>query len=349
MPENSQPVTKLQPRQALPIERVVPDVLKRVEHAPLSLLIAEPGAGKTTVLPLALANAPLFNNQKIIMLEPRRVAARSAAQYLAQQLGENLGQRIGYRIRGESRVSSHTQIEINTEGTLTRQLHEDQSLDGVGLIIFDEFHERSLHADLALALTLEVQRTIRPDLRILIMSATLDQQGLTRALGDLPSIHCEGRSFAVDIHFAEHDVVTPLPERVSDYVLRALKNHDGDILVFLPGRYEIQRAAEKLLARIDATRVSVICFHASSSPQEQRDALTADPHRRRVILATTIAETSLTVPGVRVVIDSGLVKVPMFDVSRGFTSLKTTRITQASATQRSGRAGRLGPGVCYKE
>lgn len=317
------------------------------------VLVAEPGAGKTTRLPLALrAEAWLLNGgerRKLIMLEPRRIAARSAVTYMAAQLGEKPGQTVGYRIRGEIRVGPHTRIEVVTEGILTRMLQNDPALEGVGGVIFDEFHERSIHADLGLALCLESQRLVRPDLRIVVMSATLETASLSALMGDAPVIACPGRSHPVEIRYLAERSLERLEIAVADAVRRALREEPtGDLLVFLPGRGEIFRVEERLLEAQPLNTV-IVPLYADASSELQERALSPDREgRRKIILATSLAETSLTVPGVRVVIDSGYSRLPGFDVRRGMGTLETVPVSRAAAEQRSGRAGRQEPGVCYR-
>ncbi len=310
------------------------------------LLRAEPGAGKSTGLPLAL----LLNNKafgKILLLEPRRLAARSVAQRLASHLGERIGQRIGLRMRGDTKVSAQTLLTVVTEGVLTRLLQEDPNLDGVGLVIFDEFHERSLHADLGLALCLEVQQALREDLRLLLMSATLDADSIHSQLGEIQSFHCAVRQHPVEmIWLGEHKA--PLAQQVSKTVLTALADQKGDVLVFLPGVAEINRVALYLKSKLDNT-IELHQLHSGIALEAQLKATApASAAIRRVILATSIAETSLTIDGVDVVIDSGLERRARMDFSTGAQRLETVMASQASATQRAGRAGRTTAGVCYR-
>lgn len=310
------------------------------------LLQAEPGAGKSTALPIAL----LFNGQiggRIILLEPRRLAARSVAQRLASHLGEKVGQRVGLRMRSDTRVSDKTQLEVVTEGVLTRMLQSDPALDGVAVVIFDEFHERSLHADLGLALCLEVQQALRDDLRILLMSATLEADQLASQLQPVQRFHCSVRQHPVEISWVG-DKRESLPSRIAQVVCMALAEHPGDVLVFLPGVAEINRAASLLQPRLD-TGVSLHRLHSGVDVSAQARATeAAKPEHRRVILATSIAETSITIDGVRVVVDSGLERRARTDSSTGAQRLHTVMASQASATQRAGRAGRTAPGVCYR-
>lgn len=310
------------------------------------LLRAEPGAGKSTGLPLALLlNATLGG--RIILLEPRRLAARSVAERLAFHLGEKVGQRIGLRMRSDTRVSSQTQLEVVTEGVLTRLLQADPSLDGVALVIFDEFHERSLHADVGLALCLEVQQALRDDLRLLLMSATLQTDDIQAHLGAARQFHCTVRQHPVEIIWVGEQR-EPLPQRVVSTVLRALSEHEGDVLVFLPGVAEINRTASLLQPRLGSHQV-LHRLHSGVAAAEQRQATApATAACRRIILATSLAETSITIDGVRVVVDSGLERRGRMDSSTGAQRLETVMASQASATQRAGRAGRTSAGCCYR-
>ena len=305
-------------------------------------------------MPLALLGEPWLGSAKIVMLEPRRLAARAAARRLALSLGEQVGRRVGYRVRHDTRVSASTRLEVVTEGVLTRFLQDDPTLDGVGLLIFDEFHERSLHADLGLALALTAQRLVRPELRILVMSATLDVAPVARLLGDVPVIVSEGREFPVDTRYlreplADRRDARLIEARVVATVERALGETEGDILVFLPGAAEIRRVELLITGLIDSRRVLVAPLHGSLPAEAQDRALLPGPTGlRKVVLATSIAETSLTIEGVHVVIDSGLARVPRFSPRTGMTRLETVRVNAASADQRRGRAGRLAPGICYR-
>lgn len=311
-----------------------------------ALLQAEPGAGKSTALPLALL---LDKNRrgKIILLEPRRLAARLVASRLAWHLGEPVGQRIGLRMRGDTRVSDATELEVVTEGVLTRLLQRDPALAGTALIIFDEFHERSLHADLALALCLEVQRELRNDLRLLLMSATLQSDQIGNHLNGIKLFQCAVRQHPVSVVWVGESR-TPLPQRIAQTVLSAVKDNVGDVLVFLPGVAEIRRCAELLSYRLPET-VSVHPLHSGVGSAAQSAATApAEPNRQRIILATSIAETSITIDGVRVVVDSGLERRGKVDSITGSQRLETVTASQASATQRMGRAGRTAAGVCYR-
>ena len=283
------------------------------------------------------------------MLEPRRLAARRAAEYMAQQLGERAGATVGYRIRGETRVGPATRIQVVTEGVLTRLLHDDPDLPGTSLVIFDEFHERSIHADLGLALTLDVQDTLRPDLRVLVMSATIDCAAVSGLLGGAQVIMCEGRQFPVETRYASFASTLPVERRVPDAVVRALAENGGDVLVFLPGAGEIRRVERALAEKPLPEGVVVLPLYADLPGVRQQEALSSPlPGRRKVILSTSVAETSLTIDGVGVVIDAGLARMARFDPRRGMSGLVTVPVSLASADQRCGRAGRTGPGVCYR-
>lgn len=311
------------------------------------MLQAPPGAGKTTLVPLALLEEPWLRDQSILILEPRRLAARAAAARMSQLRGEAVGETVGYRIRFESRVSARTRIEVLTEGILTRRLQRDPALEGVGLVIFDEFHERHLHADLALALCVDAQHVLREDLKILVMSATLDGAAVSRLLGDAPIVTSEGRSFPVDIVYQPADPQQPIPQMVASSARRALTAHEGDLLAFLPGAWEIRRT-QVLLGQELPADVELFPLYGDLPWEAQERAIRPIPGKRKVVLATPIAETSLTIEGVRVVVDSGFARVPQFDPNTGLTRLATQRIARANADQRAGRAGRLAPGVCYR-
>lgn len=336
------------PSSPLPIEPLLPQLLERLETGNRLVLEAPPGAGKTTRVPLALLDAGWLADRRLIMLEPRRVAARAAAGHMAGQLGEEVGATVGYRVRHESRVSSATRIEVVTEGIATRLLQDDPALDGIGALLFDEFHERHLHSDLALALALDVQASLRPDLRLLVMSATLDGDRLAAFL-EAPRLRSEGRAHPVRI---THPPLRPA-ENAVDAVPRildqALREGEGDVLVFLPGRGEIARITARLQRHPPAVAVQVLSLHGEMDLARQSAVLSPDPDgRRRVVLATNVAESSLTLPGVRAVIDTGLAREPRLDAHSGFSRLVTVNVSAASAAQRAGRAGRLGPGRCYR-
>lgn len=328
---------------SLPVESVLSALAQALAREHRAVLQAPPGSGKTTLVPPALLNAPWLGASRIVMLEPRRVAARAAAHRMAELRGEPVGRTIGFRTRTESRVSAATRIEVVTEGILTRRLQRDPTLEGIGLVIFDEFHERSLIADLGLALTLRSQRLVRDDLRILVMSATLDAAAVARLLDHAPVITAEGRVFPVDTRYAPPREPRALEPAVAATVRRALRDDPGDVLVFLPGVPEISRVR----AALSDVGFPVLALHGSLGAEDQDRAVRA-AEDRRVVLATAIAETSLTIPGVRVVIDSGLVRRPRFSPRTGMTTLETMRVSRATAEQRRGRAGRTDSGVCYR-
>lgn len=330
-----------------PIEAILPELLRTVAASPNTVLQAPPGAGKTTRVPLALLDLPGIAAGRIVMLEPRRLAAVNAASRMASTLGEEAGQTVGYTMRFERRVSSKTRIEVVTEGILTRRLQRDPCLEGVSLVIFDEFHERSLNADFALALCLEVQREVRPDLKILVMSATLDCGPVAGLLGNAPVVVSEGRSFPVEVRFLEDSGHLALPIRMAAAVRRALLETEGDILAFLPGAGEIRACAEQLRETSGASAPSIHPLYGDLPFAEQQKAILPGP-QRKVVLATNIAETSLTIEGVRTVVDSGLSRVLRHDPATGMNRLLTVRESRASAEQRAGRAGRIAPGICYR-
>jgi ATP-dependent helicase HrpB len=318
------------------------------EHA-AAVLEAPPGAGKTTRVPLALLDQSWLEGRKIVMLEPRRLAARAAAHRMAQTLGEPVGATIGYRIRRDTSVGKRTRIEIVTEGVLTRMINHDPALEPYGLVIFDEFHERNLVADLGLALTLESQQLVRPDLRILIMSATLDGSAIARLLDDAPVIRSAGRSFPVETRFRPPAREQRLETVVASVVREALEHDEGDILAFLPGAAEIHRTREQLEQAGLGPQVDLIPLHGTLTGEAQDRAIRPAVHgRRKIVLATSIAETSLTIDGIGVVVDGGWSRVPRYAPASGMTRLVTLRVTRASADQRRGRAGRTGPGICYR-
>lgn len=330
----------------LPITEVIPNIKENLAKHNTLILNAPPGAGKSTLLPLTLLDEDWLQGQKIIMLEPRRLAVKSIAQRLATLLGENVGERVGYRIRFETKVSKATQLEIVTEGILTRMLQSDNALEGVGIIIFDEFHERSIHADVALALSRESQQILRPELRILIMSATLNTPELSAML-EAPVIKSQGRQYPIEYIHTEATEVDLLSEMTAKTVQRALKEQEGDVLVFLPGQREIKKCAEQV--RFKSNDVEVHELYGKLPFAKQQQAIKPSRSgKRKVVIATAIAETSLTIEGVKVVVDSGFSRVAKFDSKIGISALKTVRISKDSADQRAGRAGRLGPGVCYR-
>ena len=342
---------------SLPIDVLLPALRQALADRHEAVLEAPPGAGKTTRVPLALLDEPWLAGQRIIMLEPRRLAARAAAERLASELGEAVGETVGYRIRLDSRVGPRTRIEVVTEGILARRLQDDPALEGVGLVIFDEFHERSLDADLALALCLNGRTMFRgedsgePALKVLLMSATLEGEKLAALLDDAPVLRSEGRMFPVELRWgAPYQPGEWLEPRVVQTVLQALADEPGSLLVFLPGQAEIRRVNEQLAEALAGRSEILLCpLHGELDLSAQRAAIEPAPTgKRKVVLATNIAETSLTIDGVRVVVDAGLARVPRFDPGSGMTRLDTQRISRASATQRAGRAGRLQPGSCYR-
>ena len=349
------------PRAAsgLPVEAALPALTTALATHGAAVLEAPPGAGKSTVVPLALLEEPWVRGARLILLEPRRLATRAVAARLAQSLGERVGETVGYRMRLDTRVSRATRLEVVTEGVLTRMLQEDPALEGVAGLLFDEFHERSLQADLGLALALDARAQLRPALRILVMSATLDGAAVARLLGQAPVVSVPGRLYPVTTHYAGRGL-PPLPEGaargaetpeqgIARLVRRALREERGDVLVFLPGAREIRRVEGLLRADAPGSDVRVLPLYGDLSGEQQDAALApASPGTRKVVLATNIAETSLTIPGVRVVVDSGLARRARFDPVTGMSALVTQRISRASAEQRQGRAGRLAPGVCYR-
>ncbi|EGQ9884894.1 TPA: ATP-dependent helicase HrpB [Vibrio parahaemolyticus] len=330
----------------LPIEAVMPQLLTAVKHQHQVILKAAPGAGKSTYFPLQLIQNQVVTG-KVIMLEPRRLAARNIARYLAEQLGEQVGQRVGYRVRGETKVSASTQLEIVTEGVMTRMIQNDPELDGVDLLIFDEFHERSIHADTALALSLEVQEALRDDLKLVVMSATLDQEALQSLLPEACYIESEGRSFAVETRYAPLTANDHLPTVIAKNIESLMNKESGSLLAFLPGVAAIKQVQERLSHLPDD--VEVCPLYGQLSFTEQQKAISpAKKGKRKVVLATNIAETSLTIEGIRLVVDSGLERVARFDLKNGLTRLEQTRIAQSSAIQRAGRAGRIEEGICVR-
>lgn len=335
------------PSPTFPITPLLPDIVRSLSDHPRLVLEAPPGAGKTTQVPLALLDAPWLAGRKIVVLEPRRVAARAAAGFMAKQHGDAVGETVGYRIRFENKVGPRTRIEVVTEGILTRMIQDDPMLDDVGAILFDEFHERHLAGDLGLALALDIQAQLREDLRLVVMSATLDGDRLARFL-DAPRLSSEGRSHPVQVaHFpARRDEATDVQARRA--IEHAVLTHPGDVLVFLPGQREIMRV-EAMLAGVLPADIAVLALHGELPVEKQSEALQPDPQgRRRVVLATNVAESSVTLPGVRVVVDSGLAREPSYDPNSGFSRLEVTNISQASADQRAGRAGRVADGWAYR-
>ena len=331
----------------LPIHAILPRLLHVLEASSTAVLQAPPGAGKTTVVPLALLDAPWCAGQRILMLEPRRIAARAAARHMAAQLDEDTGRTVGYRTRFDTRVSERTRIEVVTEGVLTRMLQHDPELNGYATILFDEFHERTLQADLGLALALESQQVLRPDLRLLIMSATINAERLAPLLGDPPVVVCEGRAYPVAERYLPIGN-RPLVDATVRAIHQALAEESGSILVFLPGTGEIRRVMGALQGSLPP-EVRLTPLHGQLDPQSQDQAIAAPPAGvRKVVLATDIAETSLTIDGIRVVVDAGLQRRPRFDANSGMSRLVTTSVSRASADQRKGRAGRQEPGTVYR-
>lgn len=336
--------------EQLPIEETLPALRQALRAARNAAVTAPPGAGKTTKVPLALLEEAWLDGRKIVMLEPRRIAARSAARRMAQLLGEDVGQTVGYRTKGDSAIGRHTRIEVVTEGILTRWLQSDPGLEDVGIVIFDEFHERSVHADLGLALSLQCQSLFREDLRIVVMSATLEAESVADILEGASVLRSEGRMYPIETIYVARRSDERMERRAASAVLSALAAHpEGDALVFLPGAGEIRRTADELYALGIPEHIRIAPLYGALSAQEQDAAV--QPSRageRKVVLATSIAETSLTVEGVRIVIDSGYSRVPYFSPRNGLSRLETVRVTAASADQRRGRAGRVAPGVCYR-
>ena len=332
---------------SLPIDAVLPDLLAALRARGVAVLQAPPGAGKTTRVPLAL----LHDDQpgRIVVLEPRRLAARAAAERMADTLGEAVGDTVGYRIRGEARVSAATRIEVVTEGILTRMLQSDPDLPGVGCLLFDEFHERSLNADLGLALAWEVRGALRADLRIVVMSATLEAAPVAAMLDGAPVVTSEGRAHPIETRWLDrpHPAGARLPDQVADLVLRAVAEDRGGVLAFLPGAGEIARAAARLEAALPPG-TALHRLHGAMAPEAQRAALAPDPDRRKVVLATAIAETSLTIDGIRIVVDGGRARRSRFDPGSGMARLVTEPVSRAEADQRRGRAGRVAPGICWR-
>jgi ATP-dependent helicase HrpB len=334
---------------AFPVDAALPSLRDALRARNAAVLVAQPGAGKTTRVPLALLGEPWVKAGKILVLEPRRIAARAAAQFMANSIREKLGETVGLRVRFGSKVSARTRIEMITEGVFTRLVLDDPELKGVAAVVFDEFHERSLDADLGLALALDAQRGLREDLRILVMSATLDGARVSKLLGNAPVIESEGRAFPVETNYLGRDARVPMHQAMADALARVAGNEDGSILAFLPGAGEIRRTADFLGERIRDPNIDIVPLYGALDAGVQDKAIEPSPEgRRKIVLATSIAETSLTIEGVRVVVDSGLARVPRFEPGLGLTRLETVRVSRASADQRRGRAGRTGPGVCYR-
>lgn len=330
----------------LPVADIIHEVQQQLQERTTLIVTAPPGAGKSTLLPLTLLDAEWLKGQKILMLEPRRLAAKTIAMRMADLMGEEVGKTIGYRVRFENRVSANTQLEVLTEGILTRMLHDDNALEGVGLVIFDEFHERSIHADVALALCREAQQVLRPDLRILIMSATLNLPLLSGLL-QAPVIESKGRQYPVEIRYTGTQDEMMLAELTAREVVKASQENEGDVLVFLPGEGEIRSCAELLSKSMPS--VAIHPLYGQLPPHEQFLAIMPNKQgRRKLVLATSIAETSLTIEGIRIVVDTGFGRVSRFDPASGLSKLQTVKISKDAANQRAGRAGRLSAGVCYR-
>ncbi len=333
----------------LPIDDALPRLTAALAANNAAVLVAPPGAGKTTRVPLVLFDEPWAKDKRILVLEPRRLAARAAASRMASTLGEQVGDAVGLRVRFGSKISKRTRIEVVTEGVFTRLLLDDPSLDGVAAVLFDEFHERSLDADLGLALARDAQQGLREDLKILVMSATLDGARVAALLGDAPLVESEGRAFPVETRYLGRDQRARIEGQVADAVQRALRADTGSLLVFLPGATEIRRTETLLKERVEDKTIDIVALFGALDAREQDRAISPAPAgRRKVVLATSIAETSLTIEGVRVVIDSGLSRVPRYEPDVGLTRLETVRVSRAAADQRRGRAGRTGPGICYR-
>ncbi len=333
----------------LPIDAVLPALQASLAARPNAVLVAPPGAGKTTRVPLALLDAPWLAGRRILMLEPRRLAARAAAERMAATLGEPVGETVGYRVRFGSKIGRRTRIEVVTEGIFTRMILDDPELGGIGAVLFDEFHERSLDADFGLALALDAQGGLREDLRLLAMSATLDGARVAGLLGEAPVIESAGRAFPVTTTYLGRDPRAPVERQVAEAVLRALAAERGSVLAFLPGAAEIRRTERLLAEALRDPAVDLAPLYGALEAREQERAIApAPPGRRKVVLATSIAETSLTIEGVRIVVDSGLARVPRFEPGVGLTRLETVRVSRAGADQRRGRAGRTEPGLCYR-
>ena len=333
----------------LPIDVVLNDLSRALIARSTAVLVAPPGAGKTTRVPLALLDAPWVKGGRIIMLEPRRIAARASAERMAKTLGERVGETVGYRVRFGSKISRATRIEVVTEGIFARQILDDPELSDVAAVIFDEFHERSLDADLGLALARDAQTGLREDLRLLVMSATLDGARIASLLGDAPVIESQGRAFAVETRYLGRKADAPLERQMAEAIAAALRTDQGSVLAFLPGAAEIRRTQTFLSERIHDASIEIVpLFGALDASQQDRAIAPAPKGQRKVVLATSIAETSLTIEGVRIVVDSGLSRVPRYEPDIALTRLETVRASKAAVDQRRGRAGRTEPGICYR-
>jgi len=336
-------------RDALPVDEALPALRTALANGRSAVLVAPPGAGKTTRVPLALLDEPWVGARKILVLEPRRLAARAAAARMASTLGEKIGETVGLRVRFDSRVSRQTRIEVMTEGVFTRSLIDDPELSGIAAVLFDEFHERSLDADIGLALALDARKGLREDLRIAAMSATIDGARVAKILGDAAVIESKGRAYPVETHYLGRDPRSTMERQATEAVEIALRAEKGSLLVFLPGAGEIRRAATLIAERVRDPNVDIVPLYGALNSDVQDRAISPAPAgRRKVVLATSIAETSLTIEGVRVVIDAGLARVPRYEPPVGLTRLETVRVSRASADQRRGRAGRTEPGICYR-
>ncbi len=331
----------------LPIDAALPELTEALRAGNAAVLVAPPGAGKTTRVPLVVAEEPWTEGRRILVLEPRRLAARAAAERMANTLGERVGETVGLRVRFGSKVSRKTRIEILTEGIFTRLVLDDPMLEGVGAVLFDEFHERSLDADLGLALARDLQQGLREDLRLLVMSATMDGVRVAKLLGDAPVIASEGRAFPVETRYLPRDQ-RPIEPQMADAIVRAMRADSGSLLAFLPGAAEIRRTQTLLDGRLDPDIEVVALYGALAGDEQDRAIAPAPPGRRKIVLATSIAETSITIQGVRTVVDSGLARVPRYEPDVGVTRLETVRVSRAAADQRRGRAGRTEAGICYR-
>ena len=333
----------------LPIDAVLDDLARTLDGNNAAVLVAPPGAGKTTRVPLALLDASWVRGKKIVVLEPRRIAARASAERMAHTLGERVGETVGYRVRFGSKVSRATRIEVVTEGIFSRQILDDPELNGVAAVLFDEFHERSLDADLGLALARDAQTGLREDLRILVMSATLDGARVAKLLGEAPVVASEGRAFPVETRYLGRKADAPVERQMADAIAMALRADPGSVLAFLPGAAEIRRTQNLLAERIHDASIEIVPLFGALDAAVQDRAIAPTPKgHRKVVLATSIAETSLTIEGVRIVVDCGLARVPRYEPDIGLTRLETVRASRAAVDQRRGRAGRTEPGVCYR-
>jgi ATP-dependent helicase HrpB len=333
----------------LPIDAVLDELSRTLRQRNAAVLVAPPGAGKTTRVPLALLDEPWAEGKRIIVLEPRRIAARASAERMAKSLGERAGETVGYRVRFGSKISRATRIEVVTEGIFSRQILDDPELSGVAAVLFDEFHERSLDADLGLALARDAQTGLREDLRLLVMSATLDGARVGRLLGDAPVVASEGRAFPVETRYLGRKADAPLERQMAEAIAGALRTDAGSVLAFLPGAAEIRRTQNFLTERIHDAAIEIVpLFGALDAAVQDRAIAPAPKGQRKVVLATSIAETSLTIEGVRIVVDCGLARVPRYEPDIGLTRLETVRASRAAVDQRRGRAGRTEPGVCYR-